>query len=384
PPGPHARVARFDGDGAPGQAGWPARIDAAEAGNDVVLLVAEQPADAWARFCLRQADRPLLVVDPARPPLRPPVLPAGVQLVALGTAGLEPWLDLTAATAHHIVEAGRSLDDVARLARRVSGRALGVVLSGGGARGLAHIGVLDELVRAGARIDRIGGTSMGAVIAGLAAAGIHPSDMLEMARRELVPRRLFGDVTWPRHGLIRGGRVRSTLQAVFDGARIEEQRRSMFAISVDLVAAAEVVHRRGPIADAVALSVRIPGLAPPERVGDRLHVDGGVLDNLPIGVMAAEGEGPVIAVDVAEQFDAHPPGAPRDALPPIRETIARSMTIGSWRRSRPDRRLAHTVITPDLHGLGMFDFGRLDELVERGRQAGRDALTRVGGLLRSG
>jgi predicted acylesterase/phospholipase RssA len=78
---------------------------------------------------------------------------------------------------------------------------------------------------------------------------------------------------------------------VFGGALIEDQRIPLFTVSVDLVAAEKVVHRRGPIAEAVALSVRLPGIVPPRRVGDRLHVDGGVLDNLPIGVMAAEREG---------------------------------------------------------------------------------------------
>ncbi|WP_312858343.1 patatin-like phospholipase family protein [Pseudonocardia pini] len=127
----------------------------------------------------------------------------------------------------------------------------------------------------------------------------------------------------------------------------------------------------GRIADAVSLSVRIPGIAPPKRVGDRLHVDGGVLDNLPVGEMVAEDEGPVVGVDVAVPFAADP-----HRLPPIVETIGRAMTIGST-IGTPRTADVPTVV-PDLSDIGLFDFGRLDELVDRGRAAARAALPGLG------
>ena len=377
--GRHARVTRLDGD-TTDVADGPARLDAAEAAHELVLLVAEHPDDAWARFCLRQADRPLVVADTARAATTPATpLPAATQLVTVGDAGPDPWLRVVERAdpvPHHLVGADLPADDIARLARRLAGRAVGLVLSGGGARGLAHVGVVDELRRAGIVIDRVGGTSMGAVIAGLVVLGMDPADMLAVARRELVARRPFGDVTWPRHGLVRGARLDASLRRVFGAARIEDQRMPLFTVSVDLVAAEKVVHRRGPIAEAVALSVRLPGIVPPRRVGDQLHVDGGVLDNLPIGVMAAEGEGPVLGVDIAEPFGA---GAVT-ALPHIVDTVGRAMTIGSWRRDDPSRALAREIIVPDLGDIGLFDFRRLDDLVERGRAAGRAAAARLADL----
>ncbi|MBV9919938.1 MAG: patatin-like phospholipase family protein [Pseudonocardia sp.] len=367
--GRHARVATLDEDAADG----PARLEAAEAAHELVLLVAERPDDAWARFCLRQADRPLILADTARgvPPGTVCPLPAATQLVLVGHAKPGPWLQ--ACTAHHLIGPDLPADDVARLGRRLAGRAVGLVLSGGGARGLAHIGVVEELRRGGILIDRVGGTSMGAVVAGLLAIGVEPADMLAIARRELVARRPFSDVTWPRHGLVRGLRLAASLRRAYGPARIEDQRTSMFTVSVDLVAAEKVVHRRGPIADAVALSVRLPGVVPPQRVGEQLHVDGGVLDNLPIGVMAAEGEGPVLAVDVAEPFGE---GA-AVALPHIVDTVGRAMTIASRGRDDPARALAREVIVPDLGEIRMFDFRRLDDLVDLGRAAGRAAAARL-------
>jgi predicted acylesterase/phospholipase RssA len=122
--------------------------------------------------------------------------------------------------------------------------------------------------------------------------------------------------------------------------------------------------------------VRLPGVTPPRRIGDRLHVDGGVLDNLPIGTMADDGEGPVLACDVAMPFD-----APADIasvgvrrLPHIVDTIARSMTLASWSRGTGDRDRARTVITPALGGIGMFDFARVDDIVDAGRRAAEAAL----------
>ena len=408
--GRYARLTRLDGADAEG---GPARLDAAEAAHDLVLLVSEHPDDPWARFCLRQADRRLVVVDAARH--RPAdagraavdiarhavsdrapdagrgaadaarhavsdrapdaglgaVEPAETRLVVVG--GPASALRAAGPGPHHLVGADLPAADIARLARRLACKAVGLVLSGGGARGLAHVGVVDELQRAGIVIDRVGGTSMGAVVAGLVALGLEPSDMLAVARRELVARRPFGDVTWPRHGLVRGGRLDDSLRRAFGGALIEDQPIPLFTVSVDLVAAEEVVHRQGPIAEAVALSVRLPGIVPPRRVGGRLHVDGGVLDNLPIGVMAAEREGPVLGVDIAEPFGA---GAV-STLPHIVDTVSRAMTIGSWRRDDPSRALAREVIVPDLGDIGLFDFRRLDDLVERGRAAGRAAAARL-------
>jgi NTE family protein len=367
----HHRVATLAGDAEASR--WAGALDAAESANDLVVLVAPRPHGPWAEFCLRQADRTLALVDPARG--GPPVIrPRTCQLVALGGHGLDRWLDALAPTTHHLVDLATPEVDLARLARRVSGHAVGLVLSGGGARGLAHIGVVDVLRQAGVEVDRVGGTSMGAVIAGMVAMGMSVDEMMQAARRELGGARPFTDYTWPRHALIRGHRARAGLARLFGAARIEQQRCAMFAVSVDLLAAEEVVHRRGRIAEVVSLSVGIPGIAPPQRVGRRLHVDGGVLDNLPIGVMTADGEGPVIASDVLAPFTELPGARAPDQLPKIIDTIGRSMTLASSQRTAADRALARTIVTPALGSIGMFDFRRLEEIVDIGRESAADAL----------
>lgn len=371
---------------------WGARLDAAESAHTIVVLVATRCTGPWWTFCARQADRALAVVDPALvdPALVDPALVgpavgaaelAGCDLLAFGSTGLPGWLDLLTPAAHHLVDQAAPAEDVARLARRVSGRSVGLVLSGGGARAMAHIGVVEVLQRAGLCIDRVGGTSMGAFMAGLVAMGLDAGDMLRVARTELAQRRPFSDYTLSRHGLIRTKRAAAMLDRVFGTATIEEQRRALFAVSVDLVGAQEVVHRRGRIAQAVGLSIRLPGVAPPAWADGKLHVDGGVLDNLPIEVMAADGQGPVIAVDVMRRFDPAPGLRPGENLPSAVDTIARAMVLASWQRAETGRSLAHTLITPTLDGVGMFDFRRIDEIVEGGRRAAEKALPALGGLL---
>jgi NTE family protein len=302
--------------------GWAGVVDRAEADGAQVLLVAGGDGE-WARFCRRQADR--------------------------------------------VVEVGERAPDPAPLARRLAGRAVGVVLSGGGARGLAHIGALDALVEAGVTIDRVGGCSMGALIGAQFALGRPPDEIRERCRDELVRRNPLGDYAVPRIALTRGRRGRAMLDRLLGGARIEDLPRDFFCVSSDLVAGTLAVHRAGPLADAVAASVALPGIVPPVRLGDRVLVDGGVLDNLPVAEMAATGEGPVIAVDVTARFPA--PG--EAARPGIRETLLRTLVLGSSDTAAAAQAHADVTIEPDVSGIGMLDFARLDELVERGRAAAR-------------
>ena len=281
--------------------------------------------------------------------------------------------------AWHQVRAAHEAVDVERLARRVIGISVGTVLSGGGARGFAHLGALDVLLEAGIRIDRVGGTSMGAFISALFAAGDDPSDVARTCRAELVDRRPFRDFTWPRIALIRAQKAQAMLERLFGTAHLDDLVTECFCVSADLTAAEVVVHRRGAVFEAVGASMSLPGLAPPVVSGGRLLVDGGVLNNVPADVMAATGEGPVIAIDVMTHG---PLGRKNGRLPSIIETLARATVIGSHAQAGSRLANADVVITPDLTGVGLLDFARFDQAVAAGRHAARDALE--SGVLESG
>jgi predicted acylesterase/phospholipase RssA len=291
-----------------------------------------------------------------------------------GPPRVESWYRATQARTHQWVDEGASFDaGVGVAGRRALGRSLGIVLSGGGAGGLAHVGVLDELHRSGVSFDRFGGTSIGAFVGALAAQHRDPDEIADVCRRELVDGQpLRGDFTIPRYALTRGRRWKALLQRVFGDARVEDLPGDFFSVSADLVSAESVVHRHGPLWQAVGVSMALPGLVPPSSIGDRLLVDGGLLNNFPVDVMADRNEGPIVGVDVMGRRLGAEGG--KVAVPAIGETLTRATALGSHERARRSRQLATWVITPELRDIGMLDFRRIGDAVDRGRIAARATL----------
>ncbi len=282
-----------------------------------LLLEADAEPTPWTRRCLRQADRVLVVGLAGRDPA-----PGAIE-AALGTGGVDArhelvllhaegarqpvdtaaWLAARHVQTHHHVRLGNTAD-LRRLARRVSGRATGLVLGGGGARGFAHIGALRAFAEAGMEFDVVGGTSIGSVIGGAAAAGLSPEAMTELARAFASPRKLL-DRTLPVTSLMAGRKVTALYRQVFGDAAIEDLWIPYFAISSGLSRAQAVVHRQGPLWAAVRASTALPAIFPPLLAGDgEVLVDGGVMNNMPLDVMRAACEdGLVVGVNPMPTHD---------------------------------------------------------------------------------
>jgi NTE family protein len=275
--------------------------------------------------------------------------------------------------------------DIARTARRLSATSLGIVLSGGGARAFAHIGVLEELAAAGLTIDRVAGVSMGAVIGALFAMGYDADEMDAICFEEWVQRRPLSDYTVPRHSLIRGERFRSMLHRTFGTRLIEELPRSFMCGSTELRSGRLEMVRHGPLWEAVGLSICLPVIGPPQVRGRELFVDGSLVNNLPVKVMADMGEGPIIAVDVKATFERSQGGTAvarasgdRSPRPPsLGETLMRVLLLGSENTSEAARRHADLLIKPHAEGVGLLEFHQLDTAREAGRAAAREALERA-------
>ena len=376
----------LEDDGAPAGAHGP-RLDQAEARHDVVLLDAGAATGdgAWTEFCLQQADRILAVA--AGGPITPAALRRelrGCDLVGLdvapGSGALAQWASALDPVESHVLRTATLTEDLDRAARRLTGRSVGIVLSGGGARAFSHIGVLEELTGAGLTIDRVAGVSMGAFVGALFALGLEPDEIDARCFEEWVQRRPLSDYTVPRHSLIRGERSREMLERTFGRVAIEELARSFMSGSTELRSGRLEVARHGPLFEAVGFSICLPVIAPPQVRGRGLFVDGSLVDNLPVGVMAALGEGPVIAVDVKATFERAPGGgngaAPRDAArtPSLAETLTRVLLLGSADTSEAARRHADLVIRPRAEGVGLLEFHQIDAAREAGRIAARAAL----------
>ena len=400
----HLSVAILNGTHAPGAAasGEPVAVygpmlDRAEAAHDLVLLTSRSALhDPWTKFCLQQADRILVVTagGPVPPAIgQYPELQA-CDLVAYGAmpGALAGWAAALDPAGSHLIREAEFNTDISRIARRLSGTSVGIVLSGGGARAFSHIGVLDELTAAGVTIDRVAGVSMGAVIGALFAMGHDAEEMDAICFEEWVQRRPLRDFTIPRHSLIRGERFQSMLHRTFGAHLIEELPRSFMCGSTELRSGRLEITRHGPLWEAVGFSINLPVIAPPQVRGRKIYIDGSLIDNLPVKAMASMAEGPIIAVDVkavpkrpvnggltrARARNDRASLAPGTAgAPRLGETLTRLLLLGSENTSVAARQYADLVIRPRAEGVGLLQFDQLDAAREAGRAAAREALERA-------
>jgi NTE family protein len=183
----------------------------------------------------------------------------------------------------------------------VSSLKIGWALSGGGVRGLAHIGVLKVLEREGFPIHVLTGTSMGGFIGALYATGRSAAELETEALRLSSPRQLLPllELAWPRRGLFHVGSLTRYIDRWLGEWTFDQLRFPLAVVAVDLDAGEKVVLREGSLSSAVQATTAVPGLLGPLRRGKQLLVDGGVLDNLPADVARDMGADVVVAVDVS-------------------------------------------------------------------------------------
>jgi NTE family protein len=384
-----SRAAVLESTAADETANW---FNTFEAAHDIVFYRGDAPDSAWTHLCLRQADRVLLLARADRPlPLKPLDMPAfkeratGLpQLLLLHPEGRAQGLPEHFALrsglfeSHHHIRNGRT-DDVRRLARFIAGRAVGLVLAGGGARGFAHIGVIKALMESGVPIDHLGGTSMGAIIAAGLACEWSLDELTARVHAAFVETNPLSDYTIPLIALVRGKRVSELLQEHFGPVRIEELPKPFFCVSSDLTTGRIHVHRSGPLWRALRASVALPGILPPVTHHGHLLVDGGVMNNLPVDVMKQQAGGPIIASDVTGEIDLR---ATDDRYgerpfwwliaqrmrgnPSIVSILMRSGTVGSEAQRRLVREQADFLFEPPLLDVGMRDWQKFDRAVAEG------------------
>jgi NTE family protein len=386
----------------------PAGLTHLEATHRTVLYVADHHDADWRALCLRQADALVFMAAAAGEPTPAAELIAGVSaplarpehlvLIHAGKprlgAGRRWRLRRPAARLHHARDAG----DFARIARLVTGRGIGLVLSGGGARGFAHIGVVRALRESGMAIDAVGGTSIGAIIGAGVAADWSIAEMTEVYRRAFVSTNPLSDRTFPFVSLVSGRKVSRLLREAFGEREIEDLALPFFCVTADLTAGAACVHRHGMLWRWLRASVAIPGVLPPVFHGGRVYVDGGVIDNLPVPTMRAEGIGEVVAVDIGgdhavmagagiEEFDLPPlwrmvvqwySGHRR---PSILQIMLRAGMVNSAVATQAAREASTLLIAPPLAEIELLDWRRFERAIEIGYQHGlrviggpRDAL----------
>ena len=271
-------------------------------------------------------------------------------------------------------------------------RDVGLALGGGGARGLAHIGVLGELERAGYRIAALAGTSIGGVMAAVYAAGLGTEEIAAWVQRAM-ERGLFR--FRPSAGALLGiDRIREVLSEALGNATFEQARCAVALTAVDLERGEEVVLTSGPLLDAVLATIALPGIFPPYFSGESRLIDGGVLDPVPVVPVRSLFRGPVVAVTLSASPGSPPSqsGSPLSNLPGSRvltrlrvgealQVFSRSLEISS--RLFSDLRLQldrpEVIVRPEVADIGILDTPDAAPLIEAGRQAMASGLAALEG-----
>jgi NTE family protein len=319
------------------------------------------------------------------------------EIVLLHPSGSTPsgtarWLTPGRFVRHHHLRDGDQTH-IQRLARRLAGRSIGLVLGGGGARGFAHIGVMRALREAGVPIDRVGGTSMGSIMSAQVALDWDTETMHARTREEFWNDPLAWDNTLPLVSKITCNKVVSLFQRLFGDTCGEDAWLPWFCIDVSLTNASTRVSRLGPLWQRVRASSALPGLGPPVIESGEFIIDGAVINNLPADVLVDEGIGPVIAVNVSPREDLGTSwpdnyrlsgwrllwerlrGSPAARVyPSALWVLQRTVLLGSVSSAERMEALTSLYLRPPVDRFEMFKWRAIDEVVEVGYRETKDVV----------
>jgi lysophospholipid hydrolase len=381
-----------------------------EVEHQFVVYESDAVLTPWTERTIRQADHVVVVADATADPEPGEIeteLLSGERryrprqtLVLVYQDGCEVpsrsarWLSGRQVERHLHVRFDRS-DDFDRLARLLTGKAVGLVLGGGFARGLAHVGVLRALEEFRIPVDVIGGSSIGAIVGAQWALGWSAGDIAERTPPAFAAS--FDDGTLPFLSTKSGGKHSKVLRENFGDTRIEDLWVPYFCVSTNLNRSELKVHSTGSLAQVVTASSRAPGVFPPLVIDGELHVDGGVINTVPVDVMRGfSGVGIVIGVDVSpsknldevvdygdevsgwqvvwSRFNPNP--KKRIYRPSMLFVLRRLIEFSSisYRKQKAD--MADVCISPDVARFRRDEVTAAVELAEVGYQAAREVLTK--------
>ncbi|MBD3300769.1 MAG: cyclic nucleotide-binding domain-containing protein [Candidatus Moranbacteria bacterium] len=296
--------------------------------------------------------------------------------------GTKRWLKKRKIKKHIHIKWSRK-QDIEKLARIISGNAIGLTLSGGGAKGLAHIGVLRALSEAEIPIDYIGGTSMGAVIAAQYAMGENYKKIEKTHRNVWQKIRPHKEYTIPMLSLLKGKKIDALIKNSYQNIDITDLWINYFCISSDLSRAKMNVHEKGLLRKAVRASISIPGVFTPLLTNRKLFVDGGIFNNFPCDIMKLKSRGYVIGINVTGRenlkvdFKKSPtpwsflwnrisPFQKNINFPNIVDIISNSMALRSLNKENQLIKQADIYLKPPVKQYGILEFEAIDDIIKLG------------------
>jgi predicted acylesterase/phospholipase RssA/CRP-like cAMP-binding protein len=376
-----------------------ALFNALDENEGLNMLVCDQTDPEWAKKCVIYADLLILFTkfdsDPAIRQIEKElrlyeqnVLQKKIYLALLHEADTPPpvqtarWLSERKTDLHIHLRNGHQ-KDIQRLGRILSNKAVGLVLGGGGAKGFAHIGVVRALQEAGIDIDFLGGTSAGALYGiGMAFADFD-FDRIAKLNEEAVRRKLTTrDLTLPVFSFMSGKKFKAYLKEMYGPTEFEDIPINTYCVSTNLTVPGTDVHRRGLVWKKVTASMAIPGIFPPVIIDGCLHVDGGVMDNLPIEPMYDYPVGTIIAVSLNSMnikkltvSELPTPGAmlmdrlsrkKKYHLPGFASLLVNSLIINSKQKETANKEKVTHYLRLELKGVKLLEDKQWEEIAKKG------------------
>ncbi len=282
--------------------------------------------------------------------------------------------------------------DISRLCRIITNRAVGLVLGGGGAKGFAHIGVVKAMMEKGIPIDFIGGTSAGAIHGITMAFKDFDLKKVEQKCEESVKKKITSnDLDVPVTSLLTGKKLTKFLKDMFGHYKMEDLWINSFCVTTNFSKAEMAVHERGTIWRSVRGSISIPGIFPPVVIDNYLHVDGAVMDNLPIEPMYRFPVSQIYAIALSSvferktNFDDTPTSKQMLAskwigkkkkykMPGIASIIINSLTLSSQQKQLETQKKVSHYLELNLKGVGFMDNKKWRSILKKGYQQTKEWL----------
>jgi predicted acylesterase/phospholipase RssA len=363
------------------------------------ILACSDAHPEWSRQCLLYAD--LIIVatrfsaDPGLYPIEEKldlysqgILNKKIYLLLLHEHGAElpqhtsRWLHKRPVNLHlHIRK--HHPRDVRRLCRIISGSAVGLVLGGGGARGYAHVGALRALFDAGVEIDFLGGTSAGALYGiGMSHCDFDFTKTDELCAIAANGKLTSNDYSWPLVSLMTGNKLGRFIKEMFGDSELEDIWVNSYCVSTNFSSSTTKVHDRGLARQMVQASMAIPGVFPPVVIDRQLHVDGCVVDNLPVEPMYRYPVRHIIAISLSSQtirnvdYNETPSGRSlmwdrltgkkQYRIPGIVSLIVNSLTLNSRQKQESTKAKVSLYFEMDLKDVGLLDDKKWQQTIQKG------------------
>ncbi|MEM1328310.1 MAG: cyclic nucleotide-binding and patatin-like phospholipase domain-containing protein [Bacteroidota bacterium] len=390
---------------------WQEKI---EQESDLIIYQAAHDDSFWTQTCIRQADMILLVGDfyeREKSAVETNLFERTNKLSYVSRhlvllhkdANRLPentahHLDLREVDLHHHIRWEKE-GDFARLSRFITGKTIGLVLAGGGAKGLAHVGVYQRLKEEGIEIDMLGGTSIGAAIAGAIAMDLSVKELVEKCRDAFVVEKPLSKRALPLVSFISDTRLNRVMKKHYGNRNIEDQWLNFFCVSSNYSHPATIIHKRGKFWKAIRASLSIPGALPPVVEGNDLLVDGGLMNNFPIDIMTSYNIGKIIGVSLSKEkeYQLNYQQIPhsrkllqnkfvskkkRIKVPSLVSIIFKSTILASYEKSGSTKQLADVLIHPPVARFGLLDFKKFDAIYKIGYEHTDELLKTEGDLFK--